>query len=66
MLGITIEENRFGFEPEITAKVAKSKQWRVYEVPISYYGRGYAEGQKIGWKDGVRALYCILKYGIFK
>ncbi len=64
--GITIEENRFGFEPEITAKVAKSKQWRIYEVPISYYGRGYAEGKKIGWKDGVRAIYCIIKYGIFK
>jgi glycosyltransferase involved in cell wall biosynthesis len=62
--GITIEEDRFGFEPEITAKVAKSKSWRIYEVPISYYGRGYAEGKKIGWRDGLRAIYCILKYGL--
>ena len=59
---ITICESRFGFEPEITAKVAKNKSWRVYEVPISYYGRGYDEGKKIGWKDGVRAIWCILKY----
>jgi glycosyltransferase involved in cell wall biosynthesis len=59
--GITLEENRFGFEPEVTAKMAKS-QWRIYEVGISYYGRTYEEGKKIGWKDGVRALYCILKY----
>lgn len=64
--GITIEEDRFGFEPEITAKVAKSKRWRIYEVPISYYGRGYAEGKKIGWRDGFRAIYCILKYGLFR
>lgn len=63
--GITIEEDRFGFEPEITAKVAKSKKWRIFEVPISYYGRGYAEGKKIGWRDGFRAIYCILKYGVF-
>ena len=60
--GITIKENRFGFEPEITAKVARDKQWRIYEVPISYYGRGYAEGKKIGWRDGVRAIWCIIKY----
>ena len=59
---ITICEARFGFEPEITAKVAKNKDWRVYEVPISYYGRNYDEGKKIGWKDGVRAIWCILKY----
>ncbi|MGA7106526.1 MAG: glycosyltransferase family 2 protein [Terracidiphilus sp.] len=59
--GITIEENRFGFEPEITAKVAKSKV-RIYEVGISYNGRTYAEGKKIGWRDGVRALWCIWKY----
>jgi glycosyltransferase involved in cell wall biosynthesis len=58
---IQIEENRFGFEPEITAKVAKLKV-RIYEVAISYYGRTYAEGKKIGWRDGVRALWCILKY----
>jgi len=58
---ITIRENRFGFEVEITAKVAR-KKWRIYEVPISYYGRDYAEGKKITWKDGFRALWCILKY----
>ena len=61
--GITIEENRFGFEPEITAKIAKLG-CRIYEVGISYYGRTYDEGKKIGWKDGVRALYCIVKYNI--
>lgn len=59
---IQIEENRFGFEPEITAKVAKMK-CRIYEVGISYSGRDYSEGKKIGWKDGFRALWCILKYG---
>jgi glycosyltransferase involved in cell wall biosynthesis len=58
---IFIEENRFGFEPEITAKVARLKV-RIYEVGISYYGRTYVEGKKIGWRDGVRALWCILKY----
>lgn len=62
---IVIEENRFGFEPEITAKVAKL-DCRIYEVGISYYGRTYAEGKKIGWKDGVRAIYCILKYNLFR
>lgn len=62
---IAIEENRFGFEPEITSKVARLK-CRIYEVGISYYGRSYEEGKKIGWKDGVRAIYCILKYGIFR
>ena len=62
---ITIEENRFGFEPEITAKVAKGG-WRIYEVGISYYGRTYAEGKKIGWRDGLRAIYAILKYNIFR
>ena len=61
---IRIQEERFGFEPEITAKVAKGN-WRIYEVPISYYGRTYEEGKKIGWRDGVRALYCILKYNLF-
>lgn len=59
---ITLREDRFGFEPEITAKVARGKRWRIYEVPIAYYGRSYEEGKKIGWKDGVRAFWCILKY----
>ncbi len=58
---IRIEENRFGFEPEITAKVARQKA-RIYEVAISYYGRTYAEGKKIGWRDGLHALWCIFKY----
>lgn len=62
---IQIEENRFGFEPEITAKLAKSG-CRIYEVGISYYGRTYAEGKKIHWRDGVRAIYCILKYNLFR
>lgn len=62
---IKIEENRFGFEPEITAKVAKMK-CRIYEVGISYYGRTYAEGKKINWKDGLRAIYCIIKYNLFR
>ena len=61
---IEIEENRFGFEPEITAKVAKMPNIRIYEVGISYYGRTYKEGKKIGWKDGFRALWCILKYNL--
>lgn len=61
---IEIEENRFGFEPEITAKVAR-KKCRVYEVGISYYGRTYEEGKKIGWRDGLSALRCILKYNLF-
>ena len=63
---IKIEENRFGFEPEITAKVAKLKDCRIYEVGISYYGRTYAEGKKIGWRDGFRALYAIVKYNLFR
>ncbi|HSY54733.1 MAG TPA: glycosyltransferase family 2 protein [Opitutaceae bacterium] len=63
--GITIEENRFGFEPEITTKVAR-RGCRIYEVGISYFGRSYAEGKKIGWKDGVRAIYAILKYNLWK
>jgi len=62
---IQIEENRFGFEPEVTAKVAKL-DCRIYEVGISYYGRTYAEGKKINYKDGFRAIYCILKYNIFR
>ncbi|NJN85116.1 MAG: glycosyltransferase family 2 protein [Leptolyngbyaceae cyanobacterium SL_7_1] len=61
---IHVEENRFGFEPEITAKVAKMG-CRIYEVGISYYGRTYEEGKKIGWKDGFKAIYCILKYNLF-
>ncbi|HEY9611192.1 glycosyltransferase family 2 protein [Allocoleopsis sp.] len=60
---IKIQENRFGFEPEITAKVAKLN-CRIYEVGISYYGRTYKEGKKIGWKDGVQAIFCIIKYGL--
>lgn len=60
---ITIEENRFGFEPEITAKIAKGK-FRIYEVGIGYFGRTYLEGKKIGWKDGFWALWCILKYNL--
>ena len=62
---ITIEEQRFGFEPEVTAKVARLR-CRIYEVGISYYGRTYEQGKKIGWKDGVRAVYAILKYNILK
>lgn len=61
---INIRENRFGFEPEVTAKISKINI-RIYEVGISYYGRTYAEGKKIGWKDGVRAIYCILKYNLW-
>lgn len=61
---ITIEQNRFGFEPEITAKIAKGN-WRIYEVGISYSGRNYAEGKKINWKDGVQAIWCIIKYNLF-
>lgn len=62
---ITIEEDRFGFEPEITAKISK-KKCRIYEVGISYYGRTYDEGKKINWKDGFRALYCIMKYNLLR
>lgn len=63
---ITIEENRFGFEPEITAKVAALDDCRIYEVGISYYGRTYAEGKKIGWRDGFRAIYAIVKYNLLR
>jgi len=62
---IKIEENRFGFEPEVTAKIAKLGR-NIYEVGISYYGRTYKEGKKINWKDGIHAVYCILKYNIFR
>ena len=61
---IDIQENRFGFEPEITAKLARMRI-RIYEMGISYYGRTYEEGKKIGWKDGVKAIWCILKYNLF-
>jgi glycosyltransferase involved in cell wall biosynthesis len=64
--GIQLKENRFGFEPEVTAKVSRIANIKIYEVGISYYGRTYAEGKKINWKDGFRAIYCILKYGAFK
>jgi glycosyltransferase involved in cell wall biosynthesis len=63
--GISIEESRFGFEPEITAKVARLGV-RIFEVPISYYGRTYAEGKKVNWKDGFSALRCIIKYNLFR
>lgn len=63
---ISLQENRFGFEPEVTAKISRVPKIRIYEVGISYYGRTYEEGKKIGWKDGVRAIYCILKYGLLK
>ena len=61
---IKLKEKRFGFEPEITAKISKIEGIRIYEVGISYYGRTYEEGKKIGWKDGFRAIWCILKYRI--
>lgn len=63
---IKLNERRFGFEPEVTAKIARVPHVRIYEVGISYYGRTYAEGKKIGWKDGVRALWCIFRYGVFR
>ncbi len=62
--GLKLQEKRFGFEPEVTAKLARVKGVRIYEVGISYYGRTYAEGKKIGWKDGFRAIWCIVKYGL--
>jgi glycosyltransferase involved in cell wall biosynthesis len=63
---INLKEKRFGFEPEVTAKISRIPKIRIYEVGISYYGRTYEEGKKIGWKDGVRAIYCIMKYGLFR
>jgi len=63
---IPLNEKRFGFEPELTAKLSRIKNIRIYEVGISYYGRTYEEGKKINWKDGMRAIYVILKYGLFK
>ncbi len=62
---IKLQENRFGFEPEITAKISRIPKIRIYEVGISYYGRTYEEGKKIGWRDGFRAFWCILKYNVF-
>jgi glycosyltransferase involved in cell wall biosynthesis len=62
---ICLKEKRFGFEPEVTAKISKVPRIRIYEVGISYYGRTYQEGKKINWKDGIRAIFCILKYGIW-
>ena len=62
---MVLKEKRFGFEPEVTAKIARFKKVRIYEVGISYYGRTYEEGKKINWKDGFRAIYCILKYNLF-
>jgi glycosyltransferase involved in cell wall biosynthesis len=61
---LSLKETRFGFEPEVTAKIAKIKNIRIYEVGVSYYGRTYEEGKKIGWKDGFRAIYCIVRYSI--
>lgn len=63
---LKLKENRFGFEPEVTAKISRVPNIRIYEVGISYYGRTYEEGKKIGWKDGFRAIWCILKYNLFK
>ncbi len=63
---LKLKEKRFGFEPEVTAKISRIPKIRIYEVGISYYGRTYEEGKKIGWKDGFRAIYCILKYGALK
>lgn len=62
---VKLKEKRFGFEPEVTAKISRIPNIRIYEVGISYYGRTYEEGKKIGWKDGFRAIYCILKYNLF-
>lgn len=63
---LTLRERRFGFEPEVTAKISRIPKVRIYEVGISYYGRTYEEGKKIGWRDGVRAFICMLKYGLFR
>lgn len=63
--GLHLKEKRFGFEPEVTAKISKIKNIKIYEVGISYYGRSYSEGKKINWKDGFRAIYCIIKYNLF-
>ena len=60
-----LREDRFGFDPEITAKIARGR-WRIYEVPVSYYGRTWEEGKKLRWRDGLRVLYCILRYNLFR
>jgi len=62
---LNLKENRFGFEPEVTAKISRIPRISIYEIGISYYGRTYEDGKKIGWKDGVRAIYCILKYNLW-
>ncbi|UII28408.1 glycosyltransferase family 2 protein [Fulvivirga maritima] len=64
--GLVLKEKRFGFEPEVTAKISRVKGIRIYEVGISYYGRTYAEGKKINWRDGLKAIYCILRYNLFR
>jgi hypothetical protein len=63
--GIQLKEKRFGFEPEVTAKISRVKGIRIYEVGISYYGRTYQDGKKINWRDGFKAIWCIIKYNIF-
>ena len=63
---ISLKERRFGFEPEVTAKISRYPNVRIYEVGISYYGRTYEEGKKIGWRDGMRAFVCMLKYGLLR
>jgi len=63
---LNLTERRFGFEPELTAKLSRIPKIKIYEVGVSYYGRTYEDGKKIGWKDGVRAIYCIVKYGLFR
>jgi len=63
---LNLTERRFGFEPELTAKLSRIPKIKIYEVGVSYYGRTYEDGKKIEWKDGVRAIYCIVKYGLFR
>ena len=63
---LQLKEKRFGFEPEVTVKISRIPNIRIYEVGVSYYGRTYAEGKKINWQDGLRAIYCILRYNLFK
>jgi hypothetical protein len=63
---LDLKEKRFGFEPEVTSKISRIPNIRIYEVGVSYYGRTYAEGKKINWEDGFRAIYCILRYSLFK
>jgi len=63
---LNLKEKRFGFEPEVTAKISRIPNVRIYEVGISYYGRTFEDGKKIGWKDGFRAIYCIFKYNLFR